>query len=203
MIIVFIRRKKVLIICTDRIQEIDPSEEAVFDITIKNPTRKQKTYTISSKIIPPNPKWQTATDRDELTIQAKQTAQIILVVKPDDIIEPNDWTEAVVQVRVKGKKKSKEISTMTMIKEGKTILRITDVFTWPKSFSKGDRIVTSFKLENTGTLSARNVHAVLYINGKEKNKVEVTIPHGGYADIKLPWIALKGKNDLMIKAIEQ
>jgi hypothetical protein len=39
----------------------------------------------------------------------------------------------------------------------------------------------------------------LYVNGKEKNKVEnITIPAGGYADIKMPWIAVKGKNEVNI-----
>ena len=92
---------------------------------------------------------------------------------------------------------------MAMLKDGKTLLKITDVFTWPKEFKKGDRITTSFKLENKGNITARNVNAVLYINAKEKNKVEVTIPIGGYADIRMPWIAIKGKNKLHIKAIEQ
>ena len=85
---------------------------------------------------------------------------------------------------------------MIMIIEGKTLLRITDVSSWPREFKKGDRITTSFKLENKGTISAQNVKVVLFINGKEKNKVEVTIPSGGFADIKIPWIAIKGKNEL-------
>ena len=32
---------------------------------------------------------------------------------------------------------------MTMVKEGKPVLQITDVFTWPKDFKKGDRVITS------------------------------------------------------------
>ena len=92
---------------------------------------------------------------------------------------------------------------MVMAKDGKTLLRIKDVFSWPREFKKGDRIITSFILENNGNISARNVKVVLFINGKQKNKVEVTIPRGGYADIKIPWIALKGKNELQLKAIEQ
>jgi len=37
------------------------------------------------------------------------------------------------------------------------------------------------------------------VNNEEKNKVEdITIPAGGYADIKIPWIAIKGKNEIEI-----
>ncbi|GAH08373.1 unnamed protein product, partial [marine sediment metagenome] len=37
-----------------------------------------------------------------------------------------------------------------------------------------------------------------------KNKVEdITIPAGGYADIKMPWLSVKGKNDLHITVSEQ
>jgi hypothetical protein len=37
------------------------------------------------------------------------------------------------------------------------------------------------------------------VNNEEKNKVEdIIIPAGGYADIKMPWIAVKGKNEIEI-----
>ena len=202
-LIFLLRRKSVKIICTDRIQEIDPSEEAVFDITLNNPTRKTKTYEITSKVSPESSKWQTATDVEKITIAARSSKQILLVAKPEETVESNDWTEIKLNVSVSGKKKSEEITTMVMAKDGKTLLRIKDAFSWPREFKKGDRIITSFVLENKGNISARNVKVVLFINGKQKNKVEVTIPRGGYADIKIPWIALKGKNELQLKAIEQ
>ena len=202
-LIFLLRRKSVKIICTDRIQEIDPSEEAVFDITLNNPTRKTKTYEITSKVSPESSKWQTATDVEKIPIAARSSKQILLVAKPEETVESNDWTEVKLNVSVSGKKKSEEITTMVMAKDGKTLLRIKDVFSWPREFKKGDRIITSFILENKGHISARNVKVVLFINGKQKNKVEVTIPRGGYAEIKIPWIALKGKNELQLKAIEQ
>ena len=38
-----------------------------------------------------------------------------------------------------------------------------------------------------------------YLNGKEKNKLEnVIIPAKGFAEIKIPWIAVKGKNEISI-----
>ena len=86
-----------------------------------------------------------------------------------------------------------------MIKEEKPNLGIKNVFHWPRSFRKGDRVVTSFKVENKGNISARKLKVVLYVNDEQKNKVEdINIPGSGYADIKLPWIAERGKNDIKI-----
>ncbi|MCK5261529.1 MAG: hypothetical protein KAJ44_05070, partial [Thermoplasmatales archaeon] len=196
-------RKSVNIICTERIKEIDPDDEAAFEITIENPTRKTQTYEIFSNENPSSPKWEKSIETEKITIEARQSKTVFLTVKPTEFAELNDWTETKVKVNILGKQKSEEITIMTMVKDGKTLLKITNVFTWPKEFKKDDRIITSFKLENKGNITARNVNAVLYLNNKEKNKVEVTIPSGGYADIRMPWIAIKGKNKLHIKAIEQ
>ena len=54
-------------------------------------------------------------------------------------------------------------------------------------------------MKNKSKIAARNVTVILYINEREKNKVEdIAIPGGGYAEIRLPWIAVKGKNELRI-----
>ncbi len=137
-LIFLLMRKSVKIICTERIQEIDPSEEAVFDITLNNPTRKTKTYEITSKVSPESSKWQTATDVEKITIAARSSKQMLLVAKPEETVESNDWTEVKLNVSVSGKKKSEEITTMVMAKDGKTILRIKNVFSWPREFKEGD-----------------------------------------------------------------
>ena len=142
-------------------------------------------------------------DSDKITIGGKKAKSVFLIIKPTEKANPNDWTETKVNVKLSGRRKSEEITTMTMLKDGKTLLKISDVFTWPKSIIPGDRITTSFKIYNKGNITARKVLVKLFINGKEKNKTEVNIPSGGYADIKMPWIGLKGKNGLYLKLIEQ
>ena len=141
-------------------------------------------------------------DVEKITIDGKQSKTITLNVKPTEDTMPNEWTETKLKVKASGRRKSEEISTMTLLKDGITLLKISDVFTWPKDFKEGNRITTSFKLFNIGNITARNVNVRLYINGKEKNKTVVTIPSEGYADIRMPWIANKGKNKLYIKAKE-
>jgi hypothetical protein len=196
-------RKVVQIVCTDRIKEIDPNEEATFPLIIRNPTKKPKTYQLITKTSPLTTKWEIYPKNETIVIEGRQSKPIELQVKPTDEIQPNDWIEVKASINIVGKRKTEEISLMAMVKEGKPILQIRDVFTWPKDFRKGDRVITSFKLKNKGTLSARNVQVLLYINGREKNKLQVTIPSGGHADIRMPWIALKGKHDLRIKTSEQ
>jgi len=46
------------------------------------------------------------------------------------------------------------------------------------------------------------VKIFFYLNGKQKNKVEVTLPAGNFADIQIPWIAEKGKNQVRIRVKE-
>ncbi|UCD13421.1 MAG: hypothetical protein JSW60_07655, partial [Thermoplasmatales archaeon] len=203
MLALLLTRKFVNIICTERIREIDSDDKATFEITLENPTRKTKTYEISSADNPSSAKWEKSLDKEKMSIDGRQSKTVFLLVKPTEVAEPNDWIETKVKVNVLGKRKSEEITTMSMIKDGKTLLKITDVFTWPKDFTKGDRVTTSFKLENKGNITARNVNVILYINGREKNKTVVTIPSGGYADIRMPWTAYKGKNKLYVKAREQ
>ncbi|RKY94387.1 MAG: hypothetical protein DRQ06_05290, partial [Candidatus Hydrothermota bacterium] len=136
---------------------------------------------------------------DKITIDSKQSRDIKLTVKPTNFVKHDDWVEVKVIVRPIDRVKTSEISTMTSIKEAKVKLDITGVVHWPKIFKKGDRVETSFRLVNRGNTAAENVTIVLYVNGKEKNRVEnITIPRGGYADIEIPWIAEKGKNEVNI-----
>jgi uncharacterized membrane protein len=90
-----------------------------------------------------------------------------------------------------------------MIKEGKTLLKLDGVSHWPTVFNPGEKVTTSCSISNNGTVSARNVKVFFYINGKQKNKVEITIPADNIADLQIPWIAVKGKNQVRIRLKEE
>jgi hypothetical protein len=202
-VVLLLTKKFVNLVCIERVKEIDPNDSATFKIVIENPTQKTKTYEISVDRNPISSKWERSIEPETITVRSHQRKEIVVTVYPTDLASPNDWIETKIKATVLGTRKSNEITTMTMVKEGGTLLKIIDVFTWPKDFKKGDRIITSFKVENKGSISAKNVKVFLYINDKEKNKVVVTIPAGGYADIKMPWIAQKGKNNMYIQVREQ
>ncbi len=193
------KRKFVELICLDRIKEIKPDQTAEFNITLRNPCKRIQTYEIKTEIKSDPKKWDVSLDCNNVTIDSKQSRDIKLIVKPTDFVRPDDWVEVRVIARPIDRAKTTEISTMTSIKESKLKLDITGVVHWPKIFKKGDRVETSFRLINRGDVAAENVTVALYVNGKEKNKVDnITIPRGGYADIEIPWIAEKGKNEVNI-----
>ena len=197
--------KFVKITCLERIKEINSENEAKFEITLQNPKkRKAYTYELSSKENPISSKWDVSIDNKKVTLGPDKSATVFLTVKPTSHVKRDDWAEVKLAVKTIGKRKLEEISTMTLIIVGKADLKIANVFNWPKVFKPGDKVITSFKVKNNSKIAARNVSVILYINERQKNKVEdITIPGGGYADIKMPWIAVKVKNELHITVKEQ
>jgi uncharacterized membrane protein len=138
-----------------------------------------------------------------ITIDGRQSKTIQIIVTPTNNNEANDWTQVTVHVKKTGKKKTDNITLIAMIKEGKTLLKLDNVSHWPTTFSPGEKVTTSCSISNNGTVSARNVKVFFYLNGKQKNMVEVTIPAGSIADLQIPWMAVKGKNQVRIRLKEQ
>lgn len=199
LLVIIIRKKYVEIVCLDRIKDVSPDEEVKFELTIRNPTKRDLTYEIITESEIPCEGLDVTLDNDNIYVESKQSKVVVLTISSNDYVKPDDWIEVKVVVKVAGRNKPATISTVSTIKEAKTDLRIYGVFHWPRIFKKGDRVETSFKIENKGNVSVNNVTVVLMVNGKEKNKVEgITIPRGGYAEIEIPWIAAKGKNDVDI-----
>jgi len=193
------RRKFVDLICLERIKEITPDQTAEFELTVRNPYKSVLTYEFKTLIDSSTNSFDISLDTSQAIIESKQSTKIKLIVKPTDYVKKDDWIEVKVVVKALDKKKSGEISTVTTTKDSETKVDISGVFHWPRVFKKGDRVETSFKLVNRGNVSARNISVILYVNGEEKNKVEdITIPRGGYADIVIPWVAVKGKNEVYI-----
>ncbi len=191
--------KTVEVICIDRIKEIDPENTATYEITLKNRTNKPRSYLITSDLPLKTGSWDIQFSSDQIMIPAKQQRTIKAMVKATDEVQPGDWTEFLLFISTEGKSKKVTIPLFCSLSDGMASLSIKDVFHWPKSFSSNQKISTSLKVFNSGNTQARNVSVKLFINNKEKNKVEeLIIPAGGYADITLPWIAEKGKNDLRI-----
>jgi hypothetical protein len=194
--------KPVHIICNDRIKEIESTEKAIFELNLKNPTKKTQSYEIEMQQTAPSKKWIITTDPQTITIDGRLTKTAQIVVTPTETTKSKDWTQITVNVKKTGKKKTESIALLTMIKEGKTLLQLQNISHWPTTFNPREKVITSFSLSNNGTVTARNVKVFFYLNGKQKNMVELTIPAGNIADIQIPWIAEKGKNQLRIRVKE-
>jgi uncharacterized membrane protein len=194
-----IRRKYVTVVCLERVKEITSDEKAEYNILIENPMRQAQTYEIKVEKESESDGWEASVDIERIVVEPFKSKSIVLTVKPTDYAKADDWIEVKVKAKVVDREKSDEISTITTIKEGKPEIKIIGVIHWPRVFRKGDRVETSFRLENRGNVSASNINVILYVNGEEKNKVEdITIPRGGYAEVEIPWIAVKGKNEVNI-----
>jgi len=199
-LVYFLTIKYVNVVCLERIKEISPDEEAKFEIKINNPYKYKLSYEVSVVKDPSNKGWKASLDTEGIVLESKQSKTVTLTVKSTDFVKPDDWVEVGVVAKVVEKQKTAKLLTVASIKGAKPELRISGMIHWPTSFKKGDKVTTSFKLRNEGNAAASNVRVVLYVNGKEKNKVEdITIPCGAYADIEIPWVAVKGKNEVNIE----
>ena len=194
--------QSIKIICTDRIKEIEGTEQAVFDVTLKNPLRKSQSFDIQIKQTASESKWVTTFEPSTVLLEGRASKTVQVTVTPTEKTEVKDWNQIDVQVKKTGHKKKESITLLAMMKEGTTLLQIKNVSHWPMHFSPGEKVITSFSLSNNGTIAARNAKIFFYLNGKQKNKVEVTLPVGNIADIQIPWIAEKGKNRIHIRVKE-
>jgi len=194
--------KPVRIICTDRIKEIEATEKAIFELTLQNLSKKIQSYEILAQQTAPSSKWIIAVEPLANAIDGRQSKTVQIIVTPTNNNESKDWTQVTVYVKKTGKKKTEYITLIAMIKEGKTLLKLDNVSHWPTVFNPGEKVTTSYSISNNGTVSARNVKVFFYLNGKQKNMVEVTIPAGSIADLQIPWIAVKGKNQVRIRLKE-
>jgi hypothetical protein len=198
-IIMILLRKYVEIICLDRVKEVDPESAAVFELKVFNPTKERLTYEIFSEKQKETNGWDISIEPNTVSIDSKQSQYIKLTVIPTDYVKPDDWVEVKIIAKSIEKNKTGGISVVTSVTPDKPKLDISGVYHRPKIFKKGSIVKTSFRVRNNGKVSANKVKISLKINGEEKNKVEdIIIPRGGYAEIEIPWIAVKGKNNLDI-----
>ncbi|MEM0493384.1 MAG: hypothetical protein QXS02_05485, partial [Candidatus Thermoplasmatota archaeon] len=198
-ILLLIKKKQGIVHCPSLIKDIKPEEEAIYSITIKNPTRTTKDYNISVEYNDPSNKWNINLDKEHVEIPGKNADTVNLTVKPSYLTCNDDWIESKVKIKSENKL-IKEFSTVTTLHHtDKPNLKIKNVINTPSEFKPKDRVVTSFIIQNNDPTAAKDIKAILYINNKEKNRVtNINIPGYGYAEISIPWIAERGKNDLRI-----
>lgn len=185
--------------CSDAIKEIFPGNKATYEVTLKNTTNKQHTYRIRTDKKSDSSSWTFELPFNQVTIPAKQEKTIPVTIHSTDESELGEWIDFRLIIETEGKTKKESIPLFCSLTDGTVSLSIKDVFHWPKAFSNGEKVSTSVRVNNNGNIKAKGISVKLFINNKEKNKVqELIIPAGGYADITLPWIAEKGKNDLRL-----
>jgi len=201
-LVLVLTTKHVRIICLDRIKEIEVIEKAIFELTLNNPSKKTESYEIFAEQTALSSKWMIVIEPLATIIDGRQSKTVQIIVTPNSNNDSKDWTQITVHVKTPGKKRTESIRLIATMKEGKTLLKLENVSHWPTEFNPGERVTTSCSISNKGTVSANNLKVFFYLNGKQKNMVEVTIPTGSIADLELPWIAVKGKNKVRIRLKE-
>ncbi|MEF8879823.1 MAG: hypothetical protein V5A64_05475 [Candidatus Thermoplasmatota archaeon] len=188
------------LICLDRIKETLPNEKVEYHISVQNPSNKRRRYELTARKVTETEGWNVSIDKEDVELYSKGEEVVKLTVEATDLVEEDDWVEVVLIAKEVDTGYSDKISTITSISDEEPELKIVGLFHWPRVFKEGDKVTTSFKLENKGNVAAKNISVILYVNGKEKNRVKnITIPGDGYAEIEIPWIAEKGKNDIDIE----
>jgi len=99
--------KPVRIICTNRIREIDSTQNAVFEIIIKNPFKKAQTYEINTQQTSPETKWDITVEPTTLEVEGKTSKTVQVTVTPTEAAEPKEWTQVTVSAKKIGKKKKR------------------------------------------------------------------------------------------------
>lgn len=189
--------------CEEPIKEIAGDEYAEFIIQIHNPTSKKRQYLLKVHTTE-DTTWDLVINEAQLTVDGKQSQTTTISLVPPDDVSSGDWVEAQVTVQPQGKTKTQSLSILAMIEGGAPDITVGNVTHAPTQFSAGDRIVTRFSIHNQGPVAAQDIAVFLFINGKQKNKVQgITIPGRGYADLELPWIAEEGENKVHITVIKK
>jgi len=209
LIIVFIirhiLRKHVLLICFDRIKEVDVDGEEKFEIVVRNPTKWRKVYdlSINKESLPEG--WDVSISDEEIKLNPGEEHKIYVSVRASPDVGPDGYAEIKVTAVPRDRPaKRSTISLLAMVKGAQIKLGIANVFHWPRIFKEGEIVTTRFSVKNEGNVTAKNLSIVLSVNGIEKNRVDnISIPAGGYADVKMPWRAFQGKNNVYIRVIRQ
>ena len=197
---------KVLILdCPTAVKEINTYNLATYEITLRNPTRKLRSYTINTMLKDAEQQpWNVQSVEHDIEIPAKQSRTIEITVEPPRAADTDAWALSEVQIQVVGKHRQETLELMTLIVTGEPTVALAKVSHFPRRFTAGEKILTTCRVENKHLGETQRVDVTLYINGEQKNKVEdITIPVRGYAEVTLPWIAVSGSNDVYIKVTQR
>lgn len=204
-LIYFIRKKDIMVVCLERVKELSPDEEDRFDITVRNLTNRKLSYKVDTSKSHVPDGWEIKLSDEEIELDPKGEKVILLHVKPTTRIAPDEWAEIKVSLIPKeGKKhylKHYLITLLALPRDANIDLKLEKVTHSPKIFKSGDTVITKLDLVNRGNVSAKNIKVTLHLNGVKMNEVNITeIPPGGRARIEIPWLASPGRNDIHILA---
>ncbi|HEC81986.1 MAG TPA: hypothetical protein ENI42_06145, partial [Thermoplasmatales archaeon] len=156
------RRRFVLLICLDRVKEVEPGKKTRFEVVLRNPTNQRLTYDVrvANEVSLPEG-WSVSLSEREVKLDPDEEKKISLFVEASYDVDPDGYAEIKVEAVPKEKPKAERISLVAMVKGAKVDLYISNVFHWPKTFKGGDVITTKLAVHNRGNVTAKNVSVKL------------------------------------------
>ncbi len=199
-------KKYVVLSCEERMKEIPPGYSADYAIDVKNTLDKIKggknrlNYKLAVSGDIPG-KWKTDLDREVVTIDGEESAEVTLHVEAPEDASMDEWASVdIIAKPVTKRGKSGRINVAALIREPKVNLEMESIEHEPDVFKEGEKVISKVKMTNKGEASAANAQVILYVNGKEKNRVEgLAVPVNGHIEVSVPWVAEPGENRVTIK----
>ncbi len=206
-IILLLKGKKAIrIYALEKLHEVDPGEIAEFQITVQNqckqkPNGKNRLIIGLERIGDLPSGWKAEMNKGSFDLDGGESGELKLTVKTSPSASMDEWANITVKATPQEKpKKAAAVATITMIKEHKPDLVITNVTHAPVSFKGGDVVTTSATVENNGDAPAENIAVVFYVDGEERGRLgNLNLVPGAKAKVKFPWKAGEGENHINMK----
>ena len=187
-------------------KEVPPGYSADYKITIKNPLEKIKggknrlNYKLAVGGEIPE-KWNAELDKDVVTLDGGEKAEINLHIEVPKEASMDEWASIDVIAKPVGKRsKGEKINVATLLREPRVSLEIESVEHEPKKFKEGEKVISKITITNKGEAPASDAQVILYVNGKEKNRVGgLAVPVGSHVEVDIPWVAEPGENRVTVK----
>ncbi|MEA2055117.1 MAG: hypothetical protein U9O96_08465 [Candidatus Thermoplasmatota archaeon] len=203
-------KKYVILSCEEQMKEIPPGYSADYTITIKNPLEKIRggknrlNYRLAIGGDIPN-KWKADINKEVITLEGEESAEVVLHVEAPEDAPLDEWASINVLAKpVKRRSKSEKINVATLLRKPKVKVELESVEHEPEVFKEGDKVISSIKIADTGEAPASNAQVILYVNGREKNRIEgLAVPVNGHVEVKMPWVAEPGENRITIKVLHE
>jgi len=149
--------------------------------------------------------WVADLDRELVTLGGGESTEVTLRVVAPMHASLDEWASIDIIIKpVKIRGKTEKVNVATLLREPRVHLKVDDVTHEPATFKEGDRIVSTITLTNVGEATTDSASVLLFVNGREKNRVEkLTVSLQGYAKVAMPWVAEPGENRIEIKALQE
>jgi len=209
-LLTYYAKKYVDVSCKEQMKEIAPGYAAEYTLSLTNPMEPSEkgkhrlNYQLSLGGELPDT-WVADLDRELVALGGGESTEVILRVVAPKHAPLDEWASIDIIIKpVKIRGKTEKVNVATVLREPRVQLKVADVRHEPATFKEGDRIVSNITLTNVGEATTDSASVLLFVNGREKNRVEeLTVPLEGYTKVDMPWVAEPGENRIEIKALQE